>query len=586
MEQTVYYILFFLAGSLFIWMILRVTNKTKPIGHSSFDEPNTDVDQFINDDKQEEVIAETVQHLRARYDTLLLVNDLSRKITASLNLDQAFTHLYSVVNSLMDASVMELDVRYVGLGENTFLTNLTGFDKDGYTNPYSDWSFTNNRPVFLNNAVENYARYVFAPLIMPDTRPVNSVMSFPIKYNDEVIGVFTIMSFNKNAFDDFHFEMVEQLTPFISASIKNSRYHRELTLLKQRAERSEDFMKQFLANMSHEIRTPIHAITGMTQLILDKAHPNEHTGYLNSIKNASETLLVIINDILDVSKIEANKLEIEQIDFSVTDVVRNVYDMLRLKAEEKNLDFSFTIDKSIGRYLKGDPIRLTQILLNLIGNAVKFTESGFVKISVDLYKGGGIVGTESQELFFSIQDTGIGISEVQQRRLFQKYTQASSEVTRKYGGTGLGLTIANQLVSLLGGTLGVNSKEKEGSTFFFSLKFPLSSGLKKAKVIQNGAGEMENKLSGIRVLITDDNEYNRIVARETLMHKIKDVFVDEAESGYRAIELLQRNKYDVILMDLVMPKMDGIETSLKIRNELPFPSCNTPIIVLTASFST
>ncbi len=533
-------------------------------------------------------VTEELQHVRYELNNLYLVNELSQKITASLSLDDSFHHLYNAINSMMDAAVMQLDVRYGEKNTRLYYSNLKQVNtpnNDLPVNHMAEWCFENNKAMFLPNAEDDYERYVYKPLQLENGKIARSLICFPISNNLKVIGTLTVISFVKNAFEPFHQEMVGQLIPFIAVAIKNAYHHQELNVLKQRAENSEEFMQQFLANMSHEIRTPIHAITGMTQLLLDKDPLDEQIRYLQSIRNASETLLVIINDILDLSKIEAKKLELEKIDFSVSDVVNHIQDMMQLKAEEKGLQLITHIDSAIAPVLKGDPVRLTQILINLVGNAIKFTNKGQVKLSADLYhdktrpeKTDGV-----NEIFFSVYDTGIGMTEDQQRKLFQKYTQASPEITRKYGGTGLGLSIANQLVHLHGGKMGASSKMGEGSTFYFNIKFPISENDSIKKQTAVVTDEMINKLEGLRVLITDDNEYNRTVATESLIMKLKNVVVDEAADGITALNMLRKNKYDVVLMDLVMIKLDGFETTHKIRTELPAPASEVAVIALTAS---
>lgn len=348
---------------------------------------------------------------------------------------------------------------------------------------------------------------------------------------------------------------------------------------KIRAEQSEKFKEQFLANMSHEIRTPMNAVMGMTNILLDKDPRPEQEAYLDRIRRSSEALLVIINDILDISKIEAGKMELEHIPFDLRETLGLIKQTLQFKAEEKGLILTLMIDDTIPNTLIGDPTRLQQILMNLAGNAIKFTESGEVTISCLSQENSG----NDIRLRFEVSDTGIGMTQDQLSKIFESFTQASSDTTRKYGGTGLGLSISKQLVELQGGKIQVSSSPGEGSIFAFSIAYPITVNnavVKKQHIVSQ---KMLDSLRGIRILLTDDNEYNRIVAKDTLELKIKDIFVIEAGDGREAVEKLREENFDLILMDVQMPILDGYSATQKIRTDFPYPKNTIPIIALTAS---
>ncbi len=345
-----------------------------------------------------------------------------------------------------------------------------------------------------------------------------------------------------------------------------------------RAERSEQFKQQFLANMSHEIRTPMNAVSGMTDLLLDKDPRPDQENYLQVISRSSDILLHIINDILDLSKIEAGKLELEHIDFSLADTIRQVKETLSIKAEEKGLQLLSHIDEKTPPVLVGDPYRLNQVLINLGGNAIKFTETGSVNIDVNTTE----TNNENVTLKFSVEDTGPGIPEEKLQRLFESFNQVHSSDTRKYGGTGLGLSISKQLVELQNGNISVDSKEGYGTTFSFTISYPLGSEQRLNERVHKEQKADGSVLAGLSILLADDNEYNRMVAREALQLKA-DVTIDEALNGEEAISMLEQKHYDVILMDVQMPVMNGLDATRHIRNKLPVPKSNTPIIALTAS---
>ncbi|MEO8085614.1 MAG: ATP-binding protein [Bacteroidota bacterium] len=355
---------------------------------------------------------------------------------------------------------------------------------------------------------------------------------------------------------------------------------------RKRAEQSEKFKQQFLANMSHEIRTPMNAVMGMTSLVLDSPLNPKQRKYLTGVKKASDNLLHIINDILDISKIEAGKIELEQIDFSVSDVIEQVCDTLKHKADEKGIELITDVEQTVPEVVVGDPVRLNQVLMNLAGNAIKFTEKGSVQIVVGNRQLTNKKNNEHKlpiadcQLNFSVIDTGIGIPKDKLENVFESFSQAHSSDTRLFGGTGLGLSISKQLVELMGGKISIESEEGSGSTFSFSLQMPIGS---KEKLLEQKSTEQidESILNGLNILLVDDNSDNRIVARDTLESKA-EVKITEATNGKEALEKLSQADFDIVLMDVQMPLMDGYEATRQIRKLLS-PKNKVPVIALTAS---
>jgi signal transduction histidine kinase/CheY-like chemotaxis protein len=405
------------------------------------------------------------------------------------------------------------------------------------------------------------------------------------KINEIEAGKFSLIIARNSAFTNqvVQMDIVAYLFAFLLIGIsiiilyrditQRENLEKELHIIQRKAEQASEIKEQFMANMSHEIRTPMNAIIGFTNR-LSKTHPSEEQReYISAVKSSGENLLTIINDILDFSKIEAGMVRIEEIRFNLPGLLQSVCTMFHAQAKDLHLNLELHLAPNLPEYVNGDPTRLTQILINLIGNAIKFTKEGSVHISVSLQKEEGGLMT----IQFAVKDSGVGIPADKLSEIFERFTQAKSDTTRIFGGTGLGLSIVKKLVELQKGTVSAESKKGQGSTFTVIIPYHKATSAPRDNTLQANNSASPEKIKQMHILVVEDNLLNQKLAG--FMLKEWGFQYEIASNGKIALEKLVDKAYDLILMDMQMPELNGYETTQSVRNQLKL---TLPIIAMTA----
>jgi PAS domain S-box-containing protein len=434
------------------------------------------------------------------------------------------------------------------------------------------WRFVNQNYEAL--PIENYP----VSQIISQKKPIkNFIMG--IKRPDNTRTIWLLL----NGFPvfDYHGEIMEVVTSFIEIT-EMKMLEIELTKAKDQAEAANKAKSNFLMNMSHEIRTPLNGIIGFTDLLMKSNLDENQLEYMNTVKESATILADIVNNILDFSKIESGKLELNIEEIDLFELTHQVIDLFKYQATLKNIDLVLNIDTNVPHYVFADSVRLKQILVNLIGNALKFTKAG--QIQLDIYDKSNTIKNKAA-INFSVKDTGIGIKHQNQEKIFQSFVQEDNSITRQFGGTGLGLTISNQLLGLMNSKLELISNYGHGSDFFFTIELEKSKHEIELSNIENNL-DAENEISSseilktTKILIVEDNNINLLLIKTLLKKIVPNCIIFEASNGIEGIKLFKKEQLDLILMDIQMPIKNGYETTAEIRKLKK--AKNIPIIALTA----
>jgi PAS domain S-box-containing protein len=438
----------------------------------------------------------------------------------------------------------------------------------------TSWVINNNRPVLLKE--EDLLRMEENGEIEMVGTPCKVWMGVPLRVESEIIGVIVLQDYHsEDKFTSEDLNVLDFIANQIATAIQRRVMLDNLIAARQKAEEAARSKQTFMSTMSHEIRTPLNEVIGISNLLMQGNPKEDQMDLIKTLRFSGDHLMTLVNDVLDYSKIESGKIEFEQTQFNLSEFLDDIKRSYSFRAKEKSLNFEIIKHKNLPLSVTGDKIRLNQILSNLLSNALKFTFEGGIKVLVAETER---IGNQS-DIEFIITDTGIGIPKNKHLSIFDSFTQASTETTRLFGGTGLGLAICKKLIELQGGTIKVESEPDKGSSFIFNLYFGIPE--KQVSGSMSGDSETFKGLEGKKILVAEDNKINFFVANKFLLGW--GMIVSHAENGQLALEMIEKEEFDLILMDLHMPILDGIEATRIIRNSEKPKIKNIPIIALTAA---
>jgi PAS domain S-box-containing protein len=571
---------------------------------------NSTIPQYEPSQTRKEILETIRKDKNGRRLNVLLVRTtivLNNEVTAMLAIYQDITSekknklLQEVVFNISDTALKQLEIKdlypsivheinkiwetnnlFIALyNKRTESLSLPFFadEKDDFIelpakNTLTGWVINHNRAILLKE--KDIVELEKAGEIGVIGTPCKIWMGVPLKVDKEIIGAICMQDYHdENKFSPEDLNVLEFIANQIAIAIQRMTLLDNLVIARQKAEEAALSKQQFMSTMSHEIRTPMNEVIGITNLLLQGNPREDQRDFLKTLKFSGNHLLTLVNDVLDYNKIELGKVIFEHSQFNLTSFLNDIVRSYSIRAREKNLEFDLIKSSDLPEEVLGDSVRLNQILSNLLSNALKFTQRGSITINIKELKRAGKLST----IEFSVKDTGIGIPKDKLAVIFESFSQGGSDITRNFGGTGLGLTICKKLVELQGGSISVESEQGYGSTFKFDLTFGVAE-----TDFQSASGapaETFEKLKGKKILVAEDNKINYFVVNKFLTGW--GVTVTHAENGQVVLDIIEKSDFDLLLLDLQMPVLDGIETTRIIRNSENIKVKNIPVVALTAA---